>query len=337
MIRKKRNTAKAEKTKYKFVHAVDLETGEDLGLIPHITEPVIILDPEKEAKKKKAREYRNKNSRTEPFVQCSKEYEKIIEDYNRLTKDCLVKLMPYINFKDTLVKIDDKVLGTKDLYHLWGVSNKTGKMILESFLNDGIIIEEDSGIKNGKQYRATGKIVFRGKNNKKEFTQKIDEEELKKYITAVQKKLTARENVAKKNNRKVSPIYPLALFGSLVPNFSYNTYLLAKNNSEDVILEGETVKEILSSRRKRSRFQFMKNYELWNIYSGQNVTVLSVNEQKELKECLEILLDVGILAQWRSNGKKLFLINPKLIYSSPGFKCDPGWKEVITTLFDLTK
>ncbi|MCC2380937.1 hypothetical protein LKM00_26430 [Bacillus wiedmannii] len=341
MVRKKKSDN--EKTQsgieLESFNAIDQDTGEIKGRVTILKGNAIILDPEEERKRKDAQKYRNKTGRVDPFVQCTKEYKVMIEDYNRLAKECLVKLFPYIGYKDSIVKIDDKIASTSDIYDMWGVSNKTGKLILDKIIADGILIEEESGFKSKKQYRCTGKTIFRGKNNKKDFTQKINDKALKFYIDAVQKKLDVREKTAKKNKKKISPIYPLALFAALIPHFSYDTYILCKNNSESIILEHETVTEILASRRKRSRFQFLKTYELWNIYSGQNLKNenMSSQERKDIKECMDILLKVGVLGLFSSHGKILYLINPNLVYSSPGFKCDAEWIRVIDSLFKFTK
>ncbi|MGR9594441.1 hypothetical protein [Bacillus thuringiensis] len=341
MVKKKKvNNEKIQRgIELESFNAVDYDTGEVKGRVTILKGNAIILDPEEERKRKEAQKYRNKAGRVDPFVQCTKEYKTMIEDYNRLAKECLVKLFPYIGYKDSIVKIDDKIASAYDIYDMWGVSNKTGKQILDAIITDGILIEEESGFKSKKQYRCTGKTIFRGKNRAKYFTQKINDKALVEFIAAVDKKLKARENIAKRTKKKKPPIYPLALFACLVPNFSYSTFLLSKNGSDEVIMDGETVMEILGSRRKRSRFQFLKTYELWNIYSGQNLTgnTMNAQEQQELKDCMAILLDVGILGQWKSNRKTLYLINPNLVYSSPGFKCDEEWKNMITALFNLTK
>ncbi|NUJ08515.1 hypothetical protein [Bacillus paranthracis] len=340
MVRKKKTFEEEQKEQNKLkvevFDAIDRETGEVKGVIKSITGDAIILDAQKEAEKRAFLKYRRDTARKEPFVQCEKPFDELVTGYSKLTKECIVKLMPFIGYKEDLLKKDGNPLILEDLYKIWGVSHRSARTILDILIKDGVLVEFDSGERNTKHFKVTGRIIFKGKN-KNNFTQKINTEALKGYIEKIEEKLLIREKTAKRYNKKVSPIFPLALFAGLIPNFHFKSFLITKNGSEEIIKNSETVHEVLQSPRKRRRFQFLNNIELWNIYSGQNNSTLNARERKELNDCLEMLLNVGILGYFTSHGKKLYLINPNLIYSSPGFKCDEEWKRSVTTLFKLTK
>ncbi|MDA1569387.1 hypothetical protein PDK93_25395 [Bacillus cereus] len=340
MVKKKKTFEEKYKeqnrVKVEVFDAIDRETGEMKGRIKSVTGDAIILDPVVEAEKKAIREYKDRTARKEPFVQCKKPFDELVAGYSKLTKECIVKLMPYIGYKEDVLKKNGNPLILEDLYTIWDVSHRSARSVLDILIKDGVLIEFDSGERNTKHFKATGKIIFKGKN-KNNFTQKINTDALQEFIVKIGSKLKTREEQAERHGHKISPIYPLALFGGLIPNFHYLTYLLAKNGSETIVKDKETVHDVLQSPRKIRRFQFLSNIELWNIYSGQNNKTLNRKKREELNECIDILLKVGILGCFTSHGKSLYIINPKLIYSSPGFKCDEEWKKFITTLFKLTK
>lgn len=293
---------------------------------------------EKERYKLMGRKDKNKH-----FVQCSENYQQnVVGKYSPKMLEALMMLVPYLNYKGKVIKIDGKHANLYDIKDLLGISKQTTINYLSVFEKDGILESIPSGVKNENNYISKSDVLFKGENKSEQFTKKIVQAEMLKVIKSVKDQMNSRKDKTKTNSnlknakpKQYREIYPLALLGILIPLFHWKTYILAKNSSDELVKENETVREVIRSAKRRRRFQFPYKYDLWNLYKSANVKSLSKNQKEELEECIDILTKAQAI-KIIPGQRDIMVINPTLIYVSLHVKCDEDWQEMIKDLFYLT-
>lgn len=303
----------------------------------------------KEMKEKE--EYRKNGQRKNLFAQTNSFYENnVVGRYSPKQLESLMYLVPYMNYntdekdnKDDIIRIGNKPAILKQLTKIMKVSINTGTQYMEDFITDNIIEEVDTKGVKGKTYRFKNTAFLRGANDSNEFTKKLAFDKLKTVIskieTEVKKSVTKEKNLAAfaKKKPKFTQLYPLALLGALMSKTHYKTLMFLKNHSDpELVKDGEKVIDILNKTKRFREFKFLKQYELYNMYSGLHIRSLNGNRKAELEACIKILKKLGAIGSWDSNGREIFFMNPLLVYVSPNMKCDEEWKKIIFTFFNIT-
>jgi hypothetical protein len=350
---KKKNIKKNEKNNeqgwlFDYKTYIDPETGD--------LKEVKVLNPEKnvgvydkdalEKKKEIERQeeymFLHNRFKKEAFTQMLLSFDqKIVGKYHAKKLASLMRLLPLTNYSnkkdedDKVLMIQSKKATATMLYKYMKVDNKTGKKYLEEFVADGIYeLVEDEDDKRYTYYRSTGKVFLRGEKGENEFSKKVVMERFLQLIEEIDKEVESEKKRKKKN---FIEIHPLALFGALASKVHYKTFFFLKNNTEELIKEDETVREVLKSTHKIRRLKFLKQYEIWQMYSGQKLKKLTDDETDILDRCFEILFKTHAIGSWRGGKKPLLIMNPKLVYVSPKEKFDSDWKDIIQTLFGLSE
>lgn len=116
----------------------------------------------------------------------------------------------------------------------------------------------------------------------------------------------------------------------------YKTFLLLQNHDDkDLIKDDENVTDVLKIPNRKRKFKFVKQYEMWNLYKGNKMKKLRIENKAELQVCLDILIKSNILGRWETGKTKIYIMNPMLVFVSPNKKYDTQWEKVINTLFDI--
>lgn len=270
--------------------------------------------------------------------------ETIIGNYSARMLHCLMLLLPYATYnstkqnKEDALEKDGEYLTNTSIYTLWGVSNKTGARYIDQFLADGILEQVKLFGINGKTYRFHPNMFLRGKKEQQDiFTKKVVLDNLLHIIEAIQKETN---NVLKKekNKKKTSftTMYPLALFAVFLTKTHYATYFLLHNNTDPTLIrEGEEVSTVLTKERRKRAFRFLKQYEMWNLATGQKNTTLNTREKKELEACIQVLIHAGVIGRWENKKGKFLLMNPNVVFISHETQIDHNWKNTLEGLFGL--
>ncbi|MGM0841380.1 MAG: hypothetical protein ACQEWE_11665 [Bacillota bacterium] len=336
------NDEKSWVVKSKFI--IDPETGK--------RERVRILNPRRnylyidkdDALKNKQRElYFKRNNSTEPFVQILNCFTtEIVSRYSAKQFEALIRLLPLINYTnksdnyEKVLMFNRKRANETILYEVMKVGNKTGKKYLLDFVKDNILeAVNDQRDKRFTYYKSTGKVFLRGIKSDDSFSKKVVLRRLHKVIMDIDKEVEKHKK-KKRSTIKKKDIYPLALLGAAISVVHYKTFMFMKNYTDDsLVKEGEQVSEVMKMKKRIQQFKFIKQYEWWNMYSGQNLKRLNNEKKQELELCFQILKKVNAIGEWRTT-KSFLIMNPLLVYISPNEKYDEEWKSVLESLFQIS-
>lgn len=337
------------------IELVDTETGEiikgnfirDDGKTQFRLTAVNSDDHKEFLQHQKNEKYKQEGKRKENFAQAMPKYEEdIVGSYSSALLEALILTIPYMNYngddklngRDVIeIKNEPATVGT--LAKLWGVHRNTATSYIKQFVQDGIWEEVSVAEKKGKFFRFTKEIILKGsKGNVAGYSKKVVLNHLSKVIEESRKELkrikTKPKTRDEKRWAKLNP-RPLALLGALMSKTHYKTFFLLKNHTQEVVKSYETVREVLNSERKIRRFKFLKNIDIWNLYSGQNIKKMNSKEKDELDACIKILIRSGALGRLEFGKKEWIMMNPTLVYVSPNLKMDKDWQETINALFNL--
>lgn len=347
----------SRKKKVSYEQKVDLETGElkeyasielDEDTEFSVGSRIARLEREKQLKKL---EYREKGKQKKHFAQTMPAFEeRIVGEYPSKMLECLLRTLPYMNYNgdnvvnaDDLIKINGEIANDTNLSILWSVSRPTAIKYIKQFINDKIWEKKIIDGVNGNAYRFTKEIFLKGKkSNKKHFSKKVILENLKLMI---QKSDQERERIMlrpstrdeKRFAKDLSSFHPIAFLGALLIKTHYKSFFLVNNNYDDeIVRENETVLEVLNSTSKKRRFNFLKKYEMWNLYSQTETKKLSSERRTELEACLYVLKRINALGKWETGKNEYYIMNPSLVFASPNMKCDDEWYCFILSLFNLS-
>lgn len=303
------------------------------------------------------------NKKEERFVQLMKPYEeKIVGSYKKEPLDLLMKLLPFVHYngndeydKDKILKINGKPATYSVISKEYDISLNTVKRYFKQYMKDGIM--EPTKIKGtrGDVFKFKKDVILKGLKIEDHFSKKVNVEKLTLMINESEKikqKLltnpkTAEEKALASN---LSNCYPMAMLAAILVKTDYKTYFLLENaGSENIIKENETVMEVLNSSHKIRRLQFLKRYQIWNLYNGTNIAPTNEDEESfddsylngkqraEMRACLYILKKIRAIGVWETGGESFLIINPSLVYISHEMKCDAEWGNYISTMFKLKK
>ncbi|HDR4422885.1 TPA: hypothetical protein QCU60_004327 [Bacillus cereus] len=321
-----------------FIHkpSRDINTGEiDLTTI-ELKEGSIVInkkDQQKQQEKKHAQELFQRKLEAGHFIQTSGDFMNLFGELTQAQWHSLMLLIPYVQFYGKPLKKDGKLLTIGDIYNIWGVSRSVGTTYVDKFVEVGIAETENSKTSiREKYFILKTNFLFKGNKEFDEFNTKIVQKKMEEVITIVTEKVHSI-NTDKRRKKKLE-LYPLSLLAVLIAHVHYQTFYLVSNPNEPVVLEGETVQEVLKSSHKRRRLKHLKKAEIWNKFTGQNRKSLDKERSERLQLYFDMLHDAGALMEVKVYSKRL-LVNPDLMYVTPNAK-NSAWHEHILSMIDGT-
>lgn len=334
-------------------------------VVPEGNNVKILTDAQMEwvRKQKEKQEYRERGLKGERFVQATKYFQDdFIYELNAKEKERIMRTFPFIQYtkskkkkeeneeeKQTksVIRFGSKPALSEEFQKIWGTLRDTTDRTLKKFVKKGIFKEVFvDGELYGYQFNE--EVVFRGPNEKEEFTKKFNTDKLLDAIKRVNE-ITETEiklnNQRNKGNKKFEgDIHPLALLLGLSTRLHFKSFFFLNNHNDDTIIKkGSTVKETLKTTKGRKRFQFLSQNEMWRLYRGTQSKRLKAKERSELKLCLDILITANIFNSYKTGNprtkkatpQEFYVMNPTLIYVSPNMKCDTEWQEQLMLWFNF--
>lgn len=281
---------------------------------------------EKKQERKHAQELFQRKLEAGHFIQTSGDFMNLFGELTQAQWHCLMLLIPFVQFYGKPLKRDGKLLTVGEIYNIWGVSEVTGWKYIQRFTEVGIVETEDSKTSiREKYFILKTNFLFKGNKEFDEFNTKIVQAKMEEVITIVTEKVHSI-NTDKRRKKKLE-LYPLSLLAVLIAHVHYQTFYLVNNPNEPVVLDGETVQEVLDSSHKRRRLKHLKKAEIWNKFTGQNAKSLTKAQSERLQLYFDMLHEAGALMEIKVYTKRL-LVNPDLMYVTPNAKNSDWHKHI---------